>query len=224
MGTRLRLVFFHLIISVSFSSYAQNIECFGGANYNIFRDSWNADGHIYSEYEPAFGHQFGIGINDLRIDWITFRFTLSYDKYGGSLQSTYGGLGGGKSTTAEINKSIVSVGIYPVVLKVFEKIIINAGFELSRLIHESFSGKTGGWNYGSNENWNYDLSEKYSHFSSKSYAGVRFRIAYELSLGGKYYFVPQYSNYFSIGSEFAEFPESTRSFRQYLAIGIQCSF
>lgn len=79
---------------------------------------------------------------------MTLRFTLSYDKYGGELKASDVGLSGVYTTNAKIDKFVISLGVFPVNFKIIDRIDLNFGFELSRLISENFIGSSSGWQLG----------------------------------------------------------------------------
>ncbi|NJK87216.1 MAG: hypothetical protein HC906_15785 [Bacteroidales bacterium] len=112
------------------------------------------------------GCTFRIGIENVKVDWLTMRFILSYDKYSGKLHANHSGLGGGSTTTALFDKSVLSLGIFPINFQLIKKIDINIGFELAGLFSESFSGSVVGWMVGE-PGWSYDLSEKFDRYSAK---------------------------------------------------------
>jgi|WetSurSiteA1Bulk_404760.scaffolds.fasta_scaffold25536_3 hypothetical protein len=207
-----------IFITFNLTLYSQKIEIFGGVNKNIFHD-YNKDFHITSLYNSELGYTAGFGIDSIKIDWLTVRFSMQFDKYGGNLEANYHGLGGGNTTVAEIDKWIISLGIFPLNFRLFHKIELNFGLEISRLINETYKGKASGWQIGQ-DNWSYDLQDKYDQFSSKMYFGIKGRIAYDFNLSQSMIISPQYSYYFGLSNEFQEFPEYIKSMRHYLCIGI----
>ena len=209
-----------LILFTSLSAFSQNIEINGGLNKNNFFDFQQNEGHFSSSYNSDYGYAIRIGIENIKVDWLTLRFTLGFDKYGGELTASDGGLGGGYTTDAKVDKSVISLGMFPLNLKIIDRIDLNFGFEFSGLISENFSGISSGWLMGEPD-WSYDLNDKYERFSSKTYFGLRGRIAYDFNISDKLAISPQYSYYFGLSNEFDEFPEATKSMRHYFSIGIQ---
>jgi hypothetical protein len=210
-----------LIILLSGSTlYSQNITFYGGVNNNIFHDNIHNNPHHNSSYKSEVGYFAGIGLDSIKVDWMTVYFTLQLDKYGGELKVSDGGLGGGYSTEATIDKWIISLGIYPINFKLFHKIDLNFGFEISRLIHENFNGTAGGWLMGQ-PGWSYYLEDRYDRYSSKTYFGFKGRIAYDINLPKSIIISPQYSFYYGLSYEFQEHPEDTKSQRHYFCIMIK---
>jgi len=203
--------------------FGQKIELFGGASKNIFHDYHKSDAHYNSSYNSGLGYCAGIGIDSIKIDWLTLRFTLQFDQYKGKLDVSDGGLGGGYTTVANVDKSILSLGVFPINFRFFHRLDLNFGFELSGLIYESFNGTSSGW-IMNQPNWSYNLQDKYDHYSSKVYFGLQGRIAYDFNLSKSIWISLQYMYYFGLSNEFVEFPNETKSMRHYLSIGLKKKF
>ena len=216
----MKKLFIGLIFFSSLTAFSQDIELIGGINKNDFFDFQQNERHFSSSYNSDYGYAIRIGIENIKIDRLTLRFTLGFDKYGGELTASDGGLGGGYTTDAKIDKSIISLGVFPLNFKIIDRIDLNFGFEISGLISENFSGTSSGWLMGE-PYWSYDLNDKYDRFSSNTYFGLRGRIAYDFNISDKLAISPQYSYYFGLSNEFDEFPEATKSMRHYFCIGLQ---
>ncbi|MCX7985821.1 MAG: hypothetical protein N2662_02645 [Bacteroidales bacterium] len=212
-----------LLYTIMFLAYinvlfAQKIEVFGGACYNIFHDYNKNEGHYMSSYKSEFGYSSGFGIDSITIDKIPFRFTLQLDKYGGKIDVSDGGLGGGYKTVATVDKLIISLGIFPVNLMIFKKIEINIGLIISRLIDETFIGTSSGWMLNQ-PSWSYNLHDIYDRFSSSTYTGLQGRIACDFKAFKSVWITPQYFYYYGISDEFTKL--DTKSKRHYIGIGIK---
>lgn len=216
----MRKIVIGLVFLSSLTAFSQNIEIIGGLNTNNFFDYQQNENHYSSSYSSDYGYAIRIGVDNIKVDWMNLMFSLSYDKYGGELEASDGGLGGGYTANVKIEKSVISLGVFPLNFKILDRIDLNFGFELSRLINENFSGTSNGWLMGQDD-WEYDLNDKYDRYSSKSYFGLRGRIAYEFNISDKLAILPQYSYYFGLTNEFDEFPEATKSKRSYFCIGLQ---
>jgi hypothetical protein len=200
--------------------FGQKIELFGGQNRNIFFDSGQASGHFNSSYNSGLGFIAGIGVDSVKVDWMTMQFRLQFEKYSGELKASDGGLGGGNSTQALIDKSIITLGLFPLNFRILKSIDLNFGLEISRLLDEYFNGTTGGWMMGK-PNWSENLQDKYSRFSSLTYFGIRSRISYDFLLTQSIFISPQFSYYHGLSREFDEFPQQTRSRRYSFGIGFK---
>jgi hypothetical protein len=210
-----------LILFTSISAFSQNIELFGGLNKNYFHDYLlkELSYHYSSSYKPKDGYSIGIGVDNIKIDWFTLRFTLGYDRYRGELAVSGGSLAGKYTTDAELDKSVISLAVFPINFKIIDRLDFNFGFEFSGLMRENFSGRHYGWFDGMS--WDYDLNDKYDRFSSKTHFGLRGRIAYDFNISDKLAISPQYSYYFGLSNEFIQFPNETKSMRHNFCLGIQ---
>lgn len=201
-------------------SYSQNLEISGGPNFNMFFDHRD-EGHYYSDYTPAIGYTFAIGIDSLTIYGIRKqRITLQFDSYSGDLNVGDGGLGGGYSTQASIDKSVLSLAVFPINLTILNNLEFNVGAVLSILMKESFKGTVYGWSVisgGSHQ----DIKDRYDEFNSKANFGFQGRIAYDLKIKRNIWLTPQYQCYIGVTKEFIGFPEKTKSLRNYLSLGVK---
>lgn len=216
----MRITIIALMILSNLSAFSQNIELMGGLNSNNFFDIKKNEGHYNSSYNSDYGYEIMIGAESRNDGSLTYRITLGFEKYGGELTASDGALGGGYTTNAKVDKSVFSLGLYPLNFRIKNKIDLNVGLEFSGLIHEKVDGTSSGWSIGSPQ-WSYDLNEKYERYSSNTYFGIRCRIAYDFNISDKMVISPQYSYYFGLLNEFDEFPETTKSMRHYFCIGLE---
>jgi hypothetical protein len=205
---------------ISLTLYGQRIEVFGGVNKSIFHDCNNEGAHYMSTYNQGSGYIVGIGIDSLIPVLLKMRFTLQLDKYGGELQASDGGLGGGFTTKAKIEKTLIALGASPVNLRILKRIDFNFGFEVSRLMNEKYMGTSSGWVLGQT-NWSVDLQDRYDRFSALTYFGLRARVAFDLFAFKSLVVSPEYLFYYGISNEFDRFPEETKSIRHSICIGIK---
>lgn len=220
---RLRIILAFIIFTNCLMLFSQKLELFGGASNNVFHDYNNGDGHYESSYNSGFGYCAGVGVDSIKIDWLTLRFTLQFDQYKGELTASDGGLGGGFTTIANINKSIISLGVFPINFRFFQRLDLNFGFLISTLINESYTGTSSGWAMDQ-PNWSYNLEDKYSQYSSKIYFGLQGRVAYDFKLAKSICISPQYLYYFGLSNEFVEFPKETKAMRHYFCVGLKKKF
>jgi len=207
------------MINVS-NLFAQKIELFGGANRNIFHDYYETTPHYSSKYNSDYGFSAGFGLDSIKIDWLVLRFTLQFDKYKGKFEVSESGLGGGYTTFAKVDKSVLSLGIFPINFRFLDRIDLNLGLQISRLVNESFSGTSSGWTMNQ-PNWSYNIQDKYNKYSSTTYFGFQGRISYDFKISKSIWISPQYLYYFGLSNEFVEFPKNTKSMRHYFCIGIK---
>lgn len=203
--------------------FAQHIEIFGGVNRNIFHD-YNEfiQGHS-TTYFPQYGFAAGLGLDSIKLGWLKMRFTLQFDHYRGIIEAKEHELSYYAKTNAKINKSVLSVGIWPANFRFMNKIDLNLGFLISRLVNESFSG-TYYISFVFRPWMNYNLQDKYSRYSSKTYFGIQGRISYDILISKSTWISPQYLYYFGFSNEFIHFPIETKSMRHYFCIGFKKNY
>ena len=219
MNYKLTLLF---IFTGYLATFGQtSIELYGGYYKNYFYDNLDIGRRYQSDYTPGNnGYSLGIGIDRIKIERLRLRFTLQYDKYDGAIKVSDGGLGGGYTTKANIDKSLLTFGIFPVNFKILKALDINAGFELSSLIQESFEGTMSGYLLGQGA-WSEDIKDKYDTFNNNFYVGLKGRLAYGINIGKDLFLTPQYQFYFGLSNEFIQFPKDTKSMRHYFGVGIE---
>ncbi len=216
----MRVCFIALTLLSTSCLFAQKIEMFGGANRNTFYDRDENTPHTSSSYTSDYGVTAGIGLDSIKVDWLLLRFTLQYDEYYGKVEASNGGLGGSYTYDIAAQKSVVSLGAFPVNLRFFDRVDVNVGLIASRLVHESFSGKEYGWGMDSLLRA-YSFDREATVKSSKTYFGLQARISYDFKLTESICVSPQYMCYLGTSKEFTEFPRNTKSMRHYLCVGIK---
>lgn len=207
---------------------SQNFEIIGGLNRNTYYTAGKNVAYYSSSYESDLGYVMRVGVEDIHINWLKLKFTLSLENYQGELKVTAGGMAGECTTDAEVSKSILSLGFFPVNFKILKRLDFNLGIEYSRLLREDFNGTKSCWAIVDTRptelifaSWDSDLNDEYEEYSAKTYFGLRGRIAYDINISKKLAISPQYSYYLGITHEFDEFPELAKSMRHYFCIGLQ---
>lgn len=207
----------------TFSAAAQSISLIGGVNHNRFFDLEYDGGHSSSSYDSGQGISMQLAMDDIALEWLPLRFTLGYDSYAGDLVVRSGGQGGSYTTEATVNKSILSLGVYPLNLKFWNSLRLNVGFEFGWLLNEYFEGEQYGWVMNS-DRYRYTIQDKYAQFSASKNYGIKSRIAYDIPLSESWFLSPQYAFYYGLSAEFEQFPTGTRSMRHSILIGISKHF
>lgn len=222
----MRIIIVFLICISSLALHSQPMDIYGGANRNMYFGV-NNSGHFNANYQPGNGFSAGIGIDSIKVDWLMMRFSLQFDRYNGNFTASDGGLGGGYTTTANVEKSVISLGAFPLNFSIKKRLDLNFGIEISRLINESFSGNYYSWMMESTPSGmqavgkSEDLNTLYKSFSSRNNIGLKARMAYDIALTKRLCLVPQYAYYFGLSKEFIRFPEATKSMRHYFCLGIK---
>jgi hypothetical protein len=180
------------------------------------------DFHYNSSYDPKLGFCAGISADSIRLGWFKLRFTLQFDQLNTDLKASYELLGGGKTTKATVDKSMITLGFFPVNFQFFHHFAVNLGVDVSGLIHENFRGTTSGYQSGNpGWNWSKDLKDASDHFSARINLGICGRIAYDFRISNVLSVSPQYQFYYGLTPEFDAFPDKTTSMQHYFCIGIK---
>jgi hypothetical protein len=208
------------IVFIGLTSAAQNFEFYGGPVKNILHDYNKDDNHFNSSYNPDLGYAFGVALDSVRLDTLFFRFSLQFEHYSGYVKASDGGLGGRSTVNLNFNKSLISLGIFPLNFRIIQRIDLNIGFELSVMVQESFSGTMSGWSMN-NPSWSYDLKERYSQYNNRVYFGFKGRLAYDFKVSESIWLSPVYMYYFGMSREFDEFPKDARSMRHYFCVSLK---
>jgi hypothetical protein len=204
---------------VCFNLFAQNIEVAGGFNKNDFYDHNEAnDQNLNSKYYSAAGYSFGISFEHT-YDSLPLKYILKIDNYKGTLQTSYGGHGGGSSTNADVNKLSIALDIYLINIRVLRNIRLNIGGSLSYLLHDKTIGDQSWISYS--PNFPYIYSGKDSNIEiNKFNFGLITRVAYEIKIKDDLYLLPQYLFYYGLTNEFLSTEADTKSYRHYFEMGL----
>ena len=218
-----KTIIFFLILLKALTSFGQSVDVFGGMISNHFF-SFGKDGHIESEYLVNPGYTLGIGLEDIKLDYLNMRFTLSFQDYSGDIIEKYSGLAGGSTTEVNFSKSTITLGLFPINFYLFNHVDLNFGLSLSRLLTEDFGGSKSGC-YG-NPNGGYDcfqidLIEEYESFSSNWNFGIQARIGYDFYLSETLVLSPIYFFYLGLSDEFSDIVSNSKLMGHYLCIGIE---
>lgn len=198
----------------------QKIEIFGAGNRNSFYDYPKYGTHFNGEYNSDYGYSFGISLDGIAIDSFPLKFTLGLNNYRGKIRISNGGLGGGSTTNAEINKYCIGLGIFPVNCKlIFKKMQLNIGGEFSFLMDETTTGYKYFWIMGNNSV--IKLGNGSLQINKKIYFGIISRIAYEVNIKKDWFIIPNYFFYLGMTDEFQNIEAKTKSFRHYIGLGIK---
>lgn len=212
-----------LILLNSLTSFGQSVDVFGGMISNhLF--SFGKDGHIESEYIINPGYTVGIGLEDIKLDYLNMRFTLSFQDYSGDIIEKYSGLASYSTTEVYFSKSTITLGLFPINYYLFNHVDLNFGISLSRLLTEDFTGSKSGCQYnpnGGDDCFQIDLAEEYESFSSNWNFGIQARIGYDFYLSETLVLSPIYSFYLGMSDEFSDIVSDTKLMRHYLCIAIE---
>lgn len=207
-----------LIIFNSTALCAQSYDISVGASYNSFF-SLDKNAANLSSYQSDFGYGLGFGL-ELKTNAVfsifkKHRFSLQYEKYGGKVKIGTHALGGNSIREVVLDKSVISLGFYPLNLSI-KKFDLNVGLVLSALLNEKYSGRAYG-NHINTGSWEKEINESDGRMSTETCLGVRVRLTYGLGLSKYIVLKPQYSYYIGLSNDI---DLSTKSMRHFLALSV----
>jgi len=208
--------YFFLVLSLGFS---QSVELYGGANNNKFYNFPYDDG-ISQEYssDSKWGYNFGIAYENLELKPLNIRLTLGFENYNGHITYTDWGHGYTATTNVEITKSVITLGFYPVNVRIKKRLKFNFGLLLARLVNEQEKGTVTGWS-ATEGVFTREFNESNAGYSPVLHIGLSARFAYDIELNDIWYVSPQYSFYFGFMREFNSAPFN--SMRHFVGIGLK---
>ncbi|MEI8048659.1 MAG: hypothetical protein WCI92_14860 [Bacteroidota bacterium] len=197
----------------------QNIELSGGMNRNNYFDWQKEEGHFIAEYTPGNGYCAELSLSDFKFDSLTIKISLLVDNYKGSFYTQDGGLAGAYKTVAEVEKTTLGIGLYPLNFYIFKKIKLSLGGELSYKISDRTNGYKSGWvmYVGST----YMTIENDSVHINKDFVwGVSGKLSYDFRINQDWFIAPQYKFYLGMSDEFMNTEARIRSMRHNFEISI----
>ena len=152
---------------------------------------------------------------------------MSYNAYSGKFYEEHFARGYNATIEADFEKSMISLGLYPLNLYFLNRLDLNLGNEISRLVHEKFTG-TEETNYlripGGIEHNIYDLNDILNNFSSPWALGLQTRLTYDIFLTKSLILAPQVSFYIGLSNEFGEIYSDVKLMRLNFCIGVEKKF
>ena len=215
----MKYLYLIIILPFSINIYCQNIELSNGLIRSTFYSSYYDDNYSTANFSSEWGYSFKLGIDGLKIDWMNLSLTIGYDNYSTKVEAISWGMMYESTVNLNIDKSLISVGVYPINISLLQRIKLNIGVEISRLINESFTGDGSLWIYDSDID-KYNLIEKYNQISSKNHCGLISRLGYEFSISEKYSITPQYNFYLGLTDEFKYAIGNSRTVRHIFSFSI----
>ncbi len=202
--------------------HAQSFEISGSRNKNNFFSFKKDEGHYITKFESDAGYSATLSLENLFSDSITFRITVDFINYRGSIYTTDGGLGGASTTEATVRKDVLGLGIYPFNFTSTNKIFhLDIGGEFSFLMNSSTAGHQYSWQYGTPSKYT-DLVD--GSINNNFYLGLVARVAGQLAMGKKWSLTPQLLLYLGLSNEFRNIETDVHSFRASLGLGIKRDF
>lgn len=207
-------ILFFLIIS---TSSGQTIEILGGTNMNIF-DFQGQDRKALPQFAPEFGYSFGIGISNFKIDTLRMRVSLLIDNYKGKLSDVESNDGVNHEISAEVNKTTVGIGIYPLNISIRNRFHISFGGEISIKISDKTSGNIYSWEL--TPSTTRTIGNEPVRINKNLFFGINGRISYDIRIKQNWYISPQYKLYFGLTDEFENYELKIKSRRHCILIGV----
>ncbi len=219
MKTLQSAITLYIILLITNNLFGQNLDVYSGLTTNTFHGS-DKDPHNYAKYETGLGYNFGIGYEKVKANRLLLRLTLSYDTYKGKLEAGNSGLGSGNITNANVKKSVLSFGFYPINFTKIKNLDMNIGLVVSTLLAESFTGSISYWVLGQPSS-STNLNDNFKRYSTSNTFGLSTRLAYKFNLTKLITISPQYFFYFGFSKELKEFPTFTKSIRNDIGVCVR---
>ncbi len=206
----LKIIICFLLSIFSLNLNAQCIEFSGGVNRNSFYDYQKNEGHFKAIYTSDFGYSIGVGVNDILQKSIPLKFGIRLDNYKGKFYTTDGGLGGASTTEANVEKNTIGIELYPLNIKIFNKIRLNFGVEFSVLLNETTTGYKSSWKMFEPS---IILDVNMTNIHKNYYYGFCGQLSYEFNIIQNWYLSPQYRFYWGLSEEFVNVEARILSYR-----------
>ena len=216
----MKYIYILFIIFHSLHIGAQQIEFFGGPNHTTLFDNKNSSGFFQTSYENRQGISFGVELNHIKIDKSKVRARMTFERINAVLNGNYIPKIEGR-INADVQKSILTLDLYPLNKTFFKRLSLGLGFTISGLLNENYSGReifpasTPGVFY------HYEIALKYANYSTKLNLGLRILVSYDFPIDKNHFITPQYSFHLGLTNEFENFIVDTRSIRHFIGIGIK---
>lgn len=220
MKTNPKTILFLFILFIHTNLPGQNLSFFAGLNGTILHDYQSFEGHYNSSYQPGLGYSLGVGIDSIDWFWWNIPFNIKFERYGALLYASAGGLGGGYWVDGRVDKSILTLGIYPFNFRIKPNFKLSIGTEMSYLLAEQSQGKYGSWIGGQTPQAG-ALKEKYPRYSRQTYLGLGANLSYDWPISPSLVLAPYYTYYFGLSNEFREFPNITKAMRHTFGVALR---
>ncbi len=197
----------------------QQIGFSGGYCTNQFYNFIEEGGHTSALYQDGTGYRFNINIDNIGLDSIPIRISVHYENFTGGLTTSDGGMGGGSTTRAEIEKSSLGLSLFPINIRIFKELKLSVGGELSYLVGSEVTGSRKITSISAPGSYT-NLHDNQTAFFKAFTFGVIGRVAYNFKIYQNYYLVPEYNYYLGLTREFEDTEIYTYSYRHLYMIGI----
>ncbi len=217
-----------LLVSMSSSISAQQVEFFGGINSNHLYDSNSKDAFPYSSsLSSGKDFTFGFSFDNPNMNGYASRITLSYSRITGSVSTGFVDpdlSDSGSFTSANIEKNTINLALYPFTF-IIQNIYMSFGVQGNFMLSNNTTGEYGYINLGGQQPLGPTASATEPTFHKDIGYGLAMRIHYNIMLNNGISIIPQYNLYYGIGEEYSTAEsEKIKVWQQLLAIGIGMQF
>jgi hypothetical protein len=200
-----------ILIIGTLPGWGQKLELYGRWNINMFRDR-STDWHYITGYATTSTAGFGVGMDSVRFMEGPWRFGVHYDWVRNNFKAGTYALGGSWYTRALVDKHLLSISAYPVMIRLGPEITSHFGIEYAIMLAERFEGIRGSQLYGAPPK-DFDLQEEYYQYSRDTYFGILTGLDIHKRVSDKLVLIPRLVYYHGLSYEFREFPNSVRASR-----------
>jgi len=196
---KLILIFYWFL---SLSAYSQSIHIEGAYILNNFFDNGKQlPSNIKSNYPSGNGYEIKFSNTEIFGANFKLKNTLSFTKYAGHIElnslSNYPILNG------FYEKSLISIGIYPINFSQLKHFDFSFGVEFSKLLNAHYRGQETVFSYFPFPN---NTDSDFFEESSKYYIGQKSNISFNLKISEAIYLTAAYNFYLGFTKEFIKYP------------------
>ncbi|HRZ42110.1 MAG TPA: hypothetical protein P5228_05340 [Bacteroidales bacterium] len=204
-------------------SLGQKLEFTGGINLNRYLDADSfLDGYLPPGLKWDTGYQMALSLRSIR--WwhcLPVKVTLRLDYVKGRIDEYYGGMGGGTSYHAAVDKINLGFGFFPVNIKIAKKFWVSIGGELSGRVWDHTTGEKWAFSmYATPPVRTWSLDDDALQLNKDFFFGVSADFSYDFWLSDVWHLAPHYRFYLGLTDEFRNLESSIRSVRNYFEMGI----
>ncbi len=209
-----------LLILFNVSAYSQTIGVYGGLHKSGLSDFRKRALDGAASYSDRGKWEVRAGINASKKFGKSFgvKAAIGIEKFGTDLIITSAPHPETYTTDIQVEKTSVTIALYPVCLHFLRHVEFDMGFEYSFLMKEYNSGV---YYITSNLDNASIIDDRLVNMNNKSIPGIRANLSYEISLGSKLSFSPEYSLYLGLKPEFTKEKTDLKAIKNYLGLKIK---
>ncbi len=204
-----------VFLLLSISAFPQRLGFTGGLNISHYIDFSDGNPHEQSEYENGLGYSFNIFVDNLfeRASKIPpLKLSAGFSNYRGEAEYYSGGLGGGTSKTASINKNLVNLSVYPLNFSP-GSFYLSGGMYFEWLVNDQSAGTGKGWSMSNPVSVSYELEQV---DNADFQWGFALSAHYEFALSPTLGIFPCYMASFSLVDDIYD----AKAWRHFFSVGV----